>query len=229
MARRRLVHEVLSLSPEQNSKIILDLLYEALQKTSSDFESSLRSIGDDVKVSFSSIIRGVFRRHSTLGTNYSHVRSCHLRTTKIQNRFGRRNYGFDRGLTFQLDENARGWNEYFAWMWVLNKYRVERSTWVHCVFTVRVWRMSKHFYFDSRFQHPFTSYIAGPTQSGKPFFVFELIDFRSVAIFPPPERIVWCYGEYHDASFCHRSDKVEFVEGLTDVTLLDSRRILFFT
>ena len=60
------------------------------------------------------------------------------------------------------------------------------------------------------------------------FFVFQLIDLCSVAIFFPSERIVWSYGKYQDA-FRHRSDKVEFVEGLPDATLLDSRRILFFT
>ena len=85
--------------------------------------------------------------------------------------------------------------------------------------------MSKQFDFDPRFQHPFTCYIAGPTQSGKSHFVFKLIKLCSVAIFPPPERIVWCYGEYQKA-FSDRSGDVEFVEGLPDSSLLDGRRTL---
>ena len=59
-------------------------------------------------------------------------------------------------------------------------------------------------------------------------FVFQSIDLCSVAIFLPSERIVWSYGKYQDA-FRHRSDKVEFEVGLPDATLLDGRRILFFT
>ena len=84
--------------------------------------------------------------------------------------------------------------------------------------------MSKQFDFDPRFQHPFT----GPTQFGKSHFVFQIIDLCSVAIFLPPERIVWCYGEYQK-TFSDRSGDVEFVEDLPDATLLDGRRIFFFT
>ena len=85
--------------------------------------------------------------------------------------------------------------------------------------------MLKTFNFDQRFQHPFTCYVAGPTQSGKSHFVFKLISLSTTAIFPPPERTVWCYGEYQDA-FRDRSDSMEFIEGLPDSNLLDGRRTL---
>ena len=85
--------------------------------------------------------------------------------------------------------------------------------------------MSKTFDFDPRFQQPFTCYVAGPTQSGKSHFVFKLISLSNTVIFPPPERTVWCYGEYQDA-FRDWSDNVEFIGGLTDSNLLDGRRTL---
>ena len=85
--------------------------------------------------------------------------------------------------------------------------------------------MSKMFNFDPRFQHPFTCYVAGLTQSGKSHFVFKLISLSTTAIFSPPEETVWCYGEYQDA-FPDRSDSVEFIEGLPDSNLLDGRQTL---
>ena len=61
MATRQLVREVLTLSPEhKTSKVILDLVYEALQNHFNTFESSTRSIGDNVKAEFSNIVREMF-------------------------------------------------------------------------------------------------------------------------------------------------------------------------
>ncbi len=61
MATRRLVREVLYLCPEhKTSRIILDLVYEALQKHLSTFESSVHFIGDNVKTRFSAIVREMF-------------------------------------------------------------------------------------------------------------------------------------------------------------------------
>ena len=108
MATRRLVYEVLFLSPEhKTSIIILNLVYDALQKHLPTFESTMRLISDDVKVSFSSIVRDVFRRCSTLGTDCSHVHFCHLRATKIQSRFKKRNYGFGWRYTCRLGGSAK--------------------------------------------------------------------------------------------------------------------------
>ena len=50
-----------ALSPEHEiSRIILDLVYEALQKYLSTFESSACLIGDNVKTMFSTIVRKMF-------------------------------------------------------------------------------------------------------------------------------------------------------------------------
>jgi hypothetical protein len=75
------------------------------------------------------------------------------------------------------------------------------------------------------FFHPFTGIIAGPTGSGKSVFVFKFIRDIKNLMFPPPERIIYCYGEYQDvfADF----PEVEFTEGLPRMTDFDgSQRIL---
>ena len=47
-----------------------------------------------------------------------------------------------------------------------------------------------------RFEHPFTSMIAGMTGSGKTAWVRSLLQQASETIYPPPERIVWCYSQW---------------------------------
>jgi len=44
-------------------------------------------------------------------------------------------------------------------------------------------------------KHPFTAVVVGPTCCGKTQFVFKLIDNVDCMIDPPPDRIVYCYGE----------------------------------
>ena len=44
-----------------------------------------------------------------------------------------------------------------------------------------------------RFEHPFTSMIAGMTGSGKTAWVRSLLQQASETIYPAPERIVGCY------------------------------------
>ena len=61
MATRRLVREVLSFCPEhKTSRIILDLVYVALQKYVFTFEKSARLIGNNVKTMFSAIVQEMF-------------------------------------------------------------------------------------------------------------------------------------------------------------------------
>jgi len=48
------------------------------------------------------------------------------------------------------------------------------------------------------FVHPFTAIVPGPTSCGKAHFVFRLIDNAPTAIYPPPGKIIYCYGEYHE-------------------------------
>jgi hypothetical protein len=87
--------------------------------------------------------------------------------------------------------------------------------------------MNKTFEFDSRLQHPFGAYVAGPSQSGKSQFIFKLLRVVNEFVCPPPERIIWFYGSLHD---CFKEfPSVEFVEGLPSENfdnLLDGRRTL---
>ena len=50
-----------------------------------------------------------------------------------------------------------------------------------------------------RFEHPFTSMIAGMTGSGKMAWVRSLLQQASKAIYLPRERIIWCYSQWHSA------------------------------
>ena len=72
---------------------------------------------------------------------------------------------------------------------------------------------------DPRLKHPFTGIIAGPTGSGKSYFVKELISNAHVMIEPPPQKIIWHYGEWQ--TLYERMDNVEFVEGLPDLKNID--------
>lgn len=74
---------------------------------------------------------------------------------------------------------------------------------------------------DSRWKHPFTAIVAGPTQSGKSVFTFKLISFAQELISPPPEKVVYCYGEYQDVF--NNYPHVTFVEGLPDVSQFDGK------
>ena len=72
--------------------------------------------------------------------------------------------------------------------------------------------------FDPRSKHPFTCMVVGPTQCGKTRLVLELIR-RSSSIYPPSERIVWCFVCYQN--LFRNVDSVEFVEGVPDINILD--------
>jgi GTPase SAR1 family protein len=78
---------------------------------------------------------------------------------------------------------------------------------------------------DVRLKHPFTCTVAGPTSSGKTQFVFRLIRHANELTHPPPERILYCYGEFQPSFL--ELPQVEFHEGLPDVNRFDGRhRIL---
>jgi hypothetical protein len=66
------------------------------------------------------------------------------------------------------------------------------------------------------FQHPFTCIIAGPTQSGKTHFTFNLIKNLSTLICPAPTKVIWCYGDYQP-KLKELPDFVEIVEGLNGI------------
>jgi hypothetical protein len=72
------------------------------------------------------------------------------------------------------------------------------------------------------FRSPFTAVVSGPTQCGKSALVLRIIDNADSMIVPPPQRILYCYGEYQ-ASFDAFREKVEFVEGLPSPERFDGR------
>ena len=60
--------------------------------------------------------------------------------------------------------------------------------------------------------HPFTSIIAGPTGSGKSYFVRDVLKQRKDVIHPAPDHTVWFYGVYQ--SLYDEIPDVTFVEGI---------------
>jgi len=72
------------------------------------------------------------------------------------------------------------------------------------------------------FSHPFTCIVSGPTQCGKTTFILKLIDHAQTVIEPPPDKIVYCYGEYQ-RTFDTVRNRVEFHEGLPDIGQFDGR------
>ena len=75
---------------------------------------------------------------------------------------------------------------------------------------------------DPRLKHPFTGIIAGPTACGKSTFVKNLITNVDNMIDPPPEHIVWYYGEWQP--MYELIPRVEFVEGLPNIKALDPKK-----
>lgn len=73
---------------------------------------------------------------------------------------------------------------------------------------------------DPRFIHPFTCMIAGPTQSGKSYFVAEFIKNIQNVMSPVPEKILWCYGVWQTLyDELQKNNLIEFHEGLPDMSL----------
>jgi GTPase SAR1 family protein len=75
---------------------------------------------------------------------------------------------------------------------------------------------------DVRLKHAFTCTVAGPTSSGKTWFVFRLIKHSESMITAPPEKIIYCYGEFQP-SFAE-FPTVKFQEGLPNVDRFDGRQ-----
>ena len=64
--------------------------------------------------------------------------------------------------------------------------------------------------------------IAGPSRCGKTVFTFRFINEAHSLITPPPDKIVYCYGEYQEI-FCEYP-QVEFTEGLPDMSRFDGKQ-----
>lgn len=65
-----------------------------------------------------------------------------------------------------------------------------------------------------RFEHPFTLLIAGPTQSGKSYFLTKLLKFKNRMFNPKIDKVIWFYGIHQ--SLYETIPNVTFVEGLPE-------------
>ena len=81
-----------------------------------------------------------------------------------------------------------------------------------------------------RFEHPFTSMIAGMTGSGKTAWVRSLLQQASETIYPSPERILWCYSQWQLAytEMLVAMPHIEFVKGIPTALVQDVIMITFF-
>ena len=95
----------------------------------------------------------------------------------------------------------------------LQKYKNINETSLHFICNLETLNMFPGFV------HPFTCIIAGPTQSGKTYFLKRLLKALEFYIDPCPERIIWCFGieNKEQMSFfenCNLKVPIEFIEGL---------------
>ena len=78
---------------------------------------------------------------------------------------------------------------------------------------------------DPRWQHPFTSIVAGPTGCGKTEWVKRFISHLGEMTTPVPSKIIWSYGEWQP-TYQSLLDKVEFVQGLPDLPVYSQDPLL---
>ncbi|CAG2214066.1 unnamed protein product [Mytilus edulis] len=77
--------------------------------------------------------------------------------------------------------------------------------------------------------HPFTMMLAGPTGSGKTFWMKTLLERARTMITPSPERIIWCYKRWQPlfSEMQQNIKNILFVQGLpenlNDDSFIDSR------
>jgi hypothetical protein len=71
-----------------------------------------------------------------------------------------------------------------------------------------------------KFKHPFTCLISGPTQSGKTYFVENILKNITETISPAPTKIIWCYGEYQDR-YNSFPENIILCEGLSGLDEID--------
>ena len=67
-------------------------------------------------------------------------------------------------------------------------------------------------------QHPFTCIVAGCTQSSKTVWVKSLQENAQKTIIPPPQRIIWCYGQWQPSYFdmLRTMPGIEFNKGIPE-------------
>jgi hypothetical protein len=66
------------------------------------------------------------------------------------------------------------------------------------------------------FKAPFTCIVSGSTSSGKTHWVHRLIEHRRTMIEPPPERVLYCYGELTEHVLDLRKEGILIHPGFPD-------------
>ena len=76
---------------------------------------------------------------------------------------------------------------------------------------------------DTRWKHPFTCVVAGPTGCDKTTFVTRLLRHALAMIDAPPEKMTWCYGEWQSAYASMNMPNLQLEEGLPNAPLHDPK------
>lgn len=69
---------------------------------------------------------------------------------------------------------------------------------------------------DTRLQHPFSCILAGPSNSGKSYFVKQLLHYAASHVSHKPDNVVWfyaCWQKLYDELSCSFPN-IRFIEGL---------------
>jgi len=79
-------------------------------------------------------------------------------------------------------------------------------------------------YIDNQiiFKTPFTASIIGPSQSGKTFLLYEILQNREIMIDHPPTRIMYCYSVKQESFNLLNNINVEFHEGVPDLSTFNA-------
>lgn len=75
------------------------------------------------------------------------------------------------------------------------------------------------------FSHPFNCIIAGPTMSGKTYFLKEVLKFKDALITPSPSKIIYCYKEWQSTfdTFKQEISEIKFINGIIGYDELDDQ------
>ena len=99
-----------------------------------------------------------------------------------------------------------------------NMFPVDRDQWTSSKLRNDVTPTSQRDTMDTRFQHPFTAVLAGPTGSGKTEFIKQFLQHIHDLVNPNIQEIIFCYGEWQESYQTMKSFPLNltFVEGLPD-------------
>ena len=79
--------------------------------------------------------------------------------------------------------------------------------------------------YDVRFIHPFNMYVAGPSQSGKSYFVRQLVFDHKTLIDKPIDKIIWAYGVFQpEYNSLFAVPNLVFSEGMPDLESLKANK-----